>query len=337
MLYNQLMKSIFNIFFKIISLFILVSSCTKSTDKFNLYTAEMNDITWSSSSISAAKSHTIITALSKSVYSYNFNGSKSSAATFNNDLQLLMPANSYLVNGSNYIGNITARLIQIKNKGDFIRNLISNCNGDTLYDTKSAFLLQLNDTSNTKVVLTNNSSYQLELIDSPAVQDYQYIDANVISPSDGNLNWAVADAVNTGTVQTTSILFNNKMKTAYEVNSKKTRWINIARPVNFSNKVNNCNIVLTTNNFTNKNTIVFAVLNDYNTVIKLQPDAARKTFTANFLPLGSKVKLVSISYIDNQFYLGNQDILVSTSLLYTIAPSSTPISLISLNVFLDGL
>lgn len=332
------MKRILHILLVTIFLTVITSSCTKSTDKFNLYTAsEINDITWSSTTISAAKSQAIINALSKPIYSSNFNGNNSTIENFNNTLQLKMPANSYTANGVNYTGNITTKLLELKSKGDFIRHLISNCNGDILYDTKSAFLLQLNDDKNEKITLINGSSYQLGLVDSPAFQDYQYIDANVIPPSDGNLNWNIADITNTGTVKTTSIYINNQIKTAYEINSKKLNWINLARPISISNKVSNCNIALTATNFTSKNTVVFAVLNDHNTVLKLLPNAVTKVFTANFLPLSNKVKLISISYIDNQFYLGKQDIIVSNTLLYSIAPSLIPISVTDLNIFLDGL
>jgi hypothetical protein len=72
-------------------------------------------------------------------------------------------------------------------------------------------------------------------------------------------------------------------------------------------------------------------------VLQLFPDYASKTYLMKDIPLGIGVKLISISFIDGQFYLGKQDFVVSKSAQYSISPAIIPISVADLNSFLDGL
>ena len=330
-----------NRLFKISSLYFLLImfafSCTKSTDKFTPYvTSEFNDVTWSADPISEAKSDAIINALNNIPYSTNFNSSNGVAAEFNNEIQLTMPANSYLLKEVNYTGNVNLALIALSKKGDFIRNLIPSCNSDFLYDSKKVFSVKLNDNNNTSLSLKSDSIYNLSLVDTNLSQDYKFIVGNNVPIKDGTIAWSIADNAKNGYLQTTSILFNGTLKSAYQITSKNIAWINIAKPINATNNITS-NIVLSANNFTNKNTVVFAIFNDFNTVLRLQPNFSSKTFLAKNLALGSSIKLVSISYIDNQFYLGKQNIVVSNALQYTIKPSIIPVSIADVNIFLDGL
>ena len=331
------MKRHLHIFIFCLTLIFCISSCTKDTDKFTPYsTSEFNDVSWSASSISQAKSQAIVAALYKSPYTANFNSNNNVVYNFNNQIQLSLPANSYTLNGANYNGSINVNLQQLSSKGDFIRNLIPSCNDNNLFSTKSSFLLNLTDNLKNSLSLSNVNSYTLSLVDS--TQNNVYLSGNAVTPSEGSIYWSVADSSTTGYLSPTNILMNNQTVLANQITSKKLNWISFATPMKTGNLANS-NIVLAAQNFTNKNTIVFAVFKDENIVLRLQPDYSKKVFLAQNLPIGSNIELVSISYIDDKFYLGKQDIVVSNSPQYTINPypSLSSSSLAEVNNFLDGL
>ncbi len=327
------MKKISQIPAIFLSLIFCITSCTKSTDKFVPYSTEFNDTNWSPSAMDAAKSTIIITTLSKPLYTGSFSSSNNALLDFNNQIQLGLQGNTYLLNGVNYSGKVSVNLMQLSSKGDYIRNLISSCSSTNLFDTKSAFLLNLTDDSKNNLSIANGTSYTIDLVDTPLAQNYIYLSGSIET---NNVTWALADSTNTGYLQANSILMNGQTQLSYEIISKKLSWINFAKPISASILVNS-NVLLSTKNFTNKNTVVFAVLNDYNTVLKLQSDDVNKVFLAKNLPLGSSVKLVSISYIDGQFYIGKHDILVSTTPQYSLKPSIIPASIADVNTFLDSL
>jgi len=320
----------------IISIF-FVTSCSKSTDRFTPYTtAELNDVSWSGNGINDAKAKQMISLLAKPTFSSIFNATNGSVVDVDNNVQLVLPSNSYLLNGNNY--NKTTANFSIKElfkKGDFIRNLASSTNSSSIQETKGAFLLNLTSDSGFSLSLTKNSSYNLRLIDSVLSQDYKFFIGSSSAINEGGISWSLADSATGNFMQQTSTLVQGVTKNAYEITSNKLNWLSIAKPLTYNIYVNSS--VVLPQNFTNKTTMVFAVFSDYNVVLQLMPDYASKTYLMKDIPLGIGVKLISISFIDGQFYLGKQDIVVSKSAQYSISPAIIPISVADLNSFLDGL
>ncbi len=107
----------------------------------------------------------------------------------------------------------------------------------------------------------------------------------------------------------------------YEVVSKNLRWISADRFVDSTKPKTKITAVLPPN-FTNKNSVVFAVFANQKTVVGLDPDYPSRSFTAMNIPIGSKISLVSISKIGDDFYLGIKDINdVGTVTRYTVDPT----------------
>ena len=319
----------------IITLF--ATSCTKNTDRFTPYTtSELNDVSWSSNGITDAKAKQMKSLLAKPTFSAIFNATNGSVVDVDNNVQVVLPSNSYLLNGNNY-NNTTANfsIKELLKKGDFIRNLASSTNSSSIQETKGAFLLNLTSDSGLSLSLTKNSSYYLRLIDSALSQDYKFFIGSSSAINEGGISWSLADSAAGNYMQPTSILVHGVTKNAYEMISSKLSWLSIAKPLTFNSYVNSS--VVLPQNFTNKTTMVFAAFADYNIVLQLMPDYTSKTYLLKDMPLGIGVKLISISFIDGQFYLGKQDIVVSKSAQYSISPALTSISVADLNSFLDGL
>lgn len=331
------MKRILQIPLVTVCLLFFVVSCTKNTDKFTPYsTAELNDVSWSSIGVSDAKAKQIIDILSKPSFTSSFSAVDGVLVNVSDSLQISLPSSSYTLNGSSFpIGNIQFSVKQLLTKGDFLRNLIPSSSSNSIQETKGSFLVELKDNNNNKLSLDKNALFSLRLIDSNPSSEYKFCLGNATSYNEGGVQWNYADSTESGYLQTNNILMQGVQKPAYEVNSKKLAWINIAKPLAGLTTV--ASDVILPQNFTNKNTFVFAVFLDKNIVLQLMPNYNSKAFTAKNLPIGSNIKLVSISLIDGQFYLGKQDIVVSNASQYSLKPSNLPITKSDLSVFLDGL
>jgi hypothetical protein len=331
------MKRILQILLSTILLSFFVVACTKSTDKFTPYaTAEWNSTSWSNTGVSEAKAKQIIDILAKPNFTSSFNVVNGALIDVNSNLQVSLPGSSYLLNGNNYAsGNVQVLLKQLLLKGDFIRNLIPSSSSSFLQETKGSFLIELSDNSKNSLSLAPNSLYSLRLIDSPTSQEYKYYLGNSSAFSEGGMQWNLADSISGGYLQLSNVMVQGVYKSVYEVVSKKLAWINIAKPIAVINAVD-ASVVLP-QNFTNKTTFVFAVFADKNIVLQLSSDYSNKVFLGKNFPLGSYIKLISISLIDGQFYLGKQDIVVTNTSQYSLKPSTIPISTNDLSFFLDGL
>jgi hypothetical protein len=327
------MKNFRNI--SLIALLIIASfcSCKKSSDDFVPYNnSDFSDTEWTNSTMSNLKSQAIVTALSKSPVTATLSALSANTVDMNSSTQLFVPANACTLNGVNYSGNITANLNSVLTKGDFIRNMISSCNENSLQETVAAFDLNLYSAAKETLGFKQQNKFSLAFADTnfPGV-GYKYYYGSM---NQGIINWTLADSL-TGSLSYNQVSIQGTSKPAYQISSNKLSWMTINRPVSLGSPAT-CNILLPIN-FTNKNTAVFAVFRNNNIVIRLNGDAASKSFVATNLPANADVTFVALSYLDNQFYLGYLETLITNNTQYNIKTTTTPISLSSLNSFLDGL
>ncbi len=318
----------------VLSLLTLVS-CKKNTDDFVPYnSSDFNDTEWSNSNgaMSDARSSAMIAALSNTTTTATVSALSTNTVDLNNNTQIFLPANTYTLNGADYTGNVTISLNSVIKKGDFVRNLISNCNGNPLQETVAAFDLNLYTAAKEKLSFKPQNKFSLAYADTnfPGVGfNYYYGTLNQSS-----LNWSLADSL-TGKLQIVNTTISGNSKLAYQISSNKLGLMTINKAVNLGTTTT-CNVVLPIN-FTNKNTAVFAVFKNNNIILKLNSNATSKSFVSSNLPIGANVKFVALSYLDNQFYLGQVETLITNNAQYNIKTSATPISLSSLNSILDGL
>lgn len=324
----------------LVSSFVLMtifSSCKKSTDDFVPYVnSDFNDTEWATtaSSMSNAKEQSIKAALGSAPATATFNALSSKSVDLNANTQLFLPANAYTLNGNDYTGNVTANLVSVTKKGDYIRNLISNCTPNPLQETVAAFDLNLYSSSKELLNFKKQNKFSLAYGDSFLVLNYNYFYG---SYNQNILNWSLADSVITGgqNLSYNQISIQGVSKPVYQINSNQLGWMAINKNVNLG-ATTNCNVFLPVN-FTNKNTVVYAVFKNNNIVLKLNSDALSKSFSTNVLPLNSNITFVALSYLDSQFYLGYLETSITNNAQYNIKTITTPISLSSLNSFLDGL
>lgn len=100
---------------------------------------------------------------------------------------------------------------------------------------------------------------------------------------------------------------NTSIVTGYELVSKNLRWISACRYTDSTLPSTKITAVLPPN-FTNKNTVVFAVFANQKTVVRLNDDFNSRSFAAYHIPIGAKITLVSLSLIGTDLYLGTKTI-----------------------------
>ena len=135
---------------------------------------------------------------------------------------------------------------------------------------------------------------------------------------DTSFTWQKADIGSlTGIWYKTGSGPNNK---GYEMTTKSIRWIGCGRYVDSTLPKNKLTAILPPN-FTNKNTVVFAVLENTKTIIELKADYNSRTFAALNIPLNTKLNIISISKIGNAFYYGIRNINdIGNTAIYSLSP-----------------
>ena len=139
----------------------------------------------------------------------------------------------------------------------------------------------------------------------------------------------------TNWIKTWSTQTNTGIKKGYELEAKNLRWISAHRALDISPSKTNIYAILPPN-FTNKNTIVYAVFDHNRTVIDMHADYDSRSFTTGNIPLKTKLLLVSISKFGPDLYLGTKLVNdVGTVVNYSFSPEKK--SLAQIITFLNSL
>ena len=57
------------------------------------------------------------------------------------------------------------------------------------------------------------------------------------------------------------------------------------------------------------------------TIVNLAPEFSSRSFTASNIPIGSKIRLITISKIGDDFYMGTKDINdLGTNTIFSVSP-----------------
>jgi len=291
----------------IYTLLVLAIACKKeSSITFTLNnTLAINDTTWTTSSISTGKVDSIYNGLCNvplNVDSFNCGtgGSFLYDDPYHNAV-LTFPALSYNnaggvpVNGAN---NIKIELTVLEKKGDFIKSLIPTNSGKTILASSYSFYLRLS-VQGQEVFLAPNTYFSFQWNNDEPLTDLKFYEGLNLSNPDSLFNWNYSAK---GTIKPNYYPGSQTIK-GYQLNSAVTHWNGCFSTVDTSTGTSRLDIILPPN-FTNKNTLVFGLISNSIAVIRLAPDYNARTFYATGIPVNAPLTAISISLIDNIFYLG---------------------------------
>lgn len=297
----------------------VLASCNKeiSDGNFNVYAGnDLNDTTWSSSTVTSTAIQRMIDSTSVYKYADTLMGTSAKTIVFSDKLSLIIPANAFVNSAGNPItGVVTIRVLLMDEKAEFIRTVKSSLNHTNLLESDLAFCVIA--TSNGQAVnVAPGKTYLIRIgnKDDIVKQNMRVFrgDESVVYTTqilaDPLFNWNENTALDfqQGIFKQPGNSGSKEIE-RYDITTNRLRWIAIARPITNIGSLGKLNVILPPN-FTNKNTLVFATMDDYNTTIELRPELSSRSFSAVNMPLQKKIHIVTISLIGTQFYYSEIDI-----------------------------
>jgi hypothetical protein len=320
------------------------TACQKElSDNFSTYANHpLNDTIWVKTVPGSASVHELISLLLPEIIIDSFDVAHDTTLKYGDSLEISFTAGSCI--GTGGTGTLTGKarleLMRLRTKGDYIKTFKPTTSNAYLLETAGAFFIRVIKDGK-ELSLAPNATVKIRFSDTEDPKsNMQVFYGRESSPIpftgiDTASNW-IRDTDSTWlkTFQKSSSGPGPGIK-GYELISKNLRWVAAERFVDSTRSKAKITAILSPN-FTNKNTAVFAVFTDQKTVVNLRGDYPSRSFAAANIPLGSKIKLVSISRIGNDLYLGTKDINdVGTTVAYSIKPEIK--SLKEILVFLNGL
>ncbi|MDD2792873.1 MAG: hypothetical protein PHD73_06820 [Sediminibacterium sp.] len=301
----------------IIAVFILFtgfSSCKKELSNnatLNMANA-LNDTTWTRMLPANAPVKALFDSISPKTSTANFTNEYGGTLHFGGNVDLIFQPGSFVAqNGAAVTGNVKIELIKILTKGEMVKAMHSTLYNNNLLESAGAFFIKAFQNEQ-ELVLAPDVAYQIQYIDpdndpktsmqvyhgkegipAPAGVDPEF---TWIKTTDGSL---VRSFVRSGQ--------GGQDKEGYEILSRKLNWICAAKLAYYNSGTSHLTAILPLN-FTNKNTVVFAVFDEYKTIVPLYSDFAIRAFRAPNLPRQQKMTLISITKINKDFYYDEKDI-----------------------------
>jgi hypothetical protein len=310
-----------------LALVLFLGSCAKEgLNDFKPYNNnELNDTAWVKSIGNNANIFSLADSLFQKIYHVDsIDLSKDYNIELGDSLEIEIKGNTLITEtGLLQDGKAKFELIKILKKGDFIKAIRPNSSFGYPLETGGAFFIRI--TKNGKELFLapgTNVKIKWTDIDAPKLNMQAYygkegfplpntaLDSAHNWMPDTDTSWLKPWVKNSG----------NITKRGYILESKKLRWISAHHVLLPTTKLTNIYGILPPN-YTNKNTLVFAVFANTRTVLSLKSDFASRSFTTGNIPIGTKMTLVAISKIGKDFYLGTKQVNdVGTMVNYSFTP-----------------
>lgn len=307
-----MLRKFFKYYFIALTAIMLFTACNKEVsdgNNFVLYNNDVrNDTTWSTGSFASTGIQRMLD--STSVYKHNdtMMGTNAKTIAFSDKFSVYFPANAFVSNtGDSIKGPVEIKLLLLVEKGEFIRTVKSSENPSHMLESDLAFCIiatangeELKIAPGKKYLIRAGNKYELIKQQMKIYSGEESVTYTSQVLADPQFYWKESNPMN---VQQSVYKTNNGSRDIehYEITTNQLRWMAIAAPNNNLGSTNKLHVLLPPN-FTNKNTVVFATADDYNTVIQLMPDLSSRSFKSDMIPQQKKIHIISLSLIGNQFY-----------------------------------
>jgi hypothetical protein len=306
--------------------FLALCSCHKEDSDVFISSVDNADTIWVENSTTEAKQDfqkLLDTLATVPVENLISNIKKNQTISIDSDLILDLPPNGFLDrSGKVADGPASVSVLYLTSRGEMLKNKISGIsNGQVL---KTEFVLRLVFTQNgTELSLSNNKKIEIFIgRDKPVTGNQLFTNTPVADRS----NWT--DFPN-GQISTIS----HNSKKGYSLLLSQLPWMLAGQGINAA-QVTTITATLP-NIFTNANSKMYVLLNDRNGLMEMGQNKNSKSFFANNIPLGASVKVISVSSVVNNFYLGTEDLEVKNKDHVKLKPKL--VSYPELNAYMNGL
>ena len=320
-------------------------SCTKeNSDTFYPYPDNLiNDTAWTQVLTTNAQARVIPDLFSVPTILDSVNISTGGSIRISELLEIQFPASGCLFTSGSNVGGVCSGIIKVevthlRKKGDMVRNAKPTTSFGKILITGSAFSIRAFQNGQT-LGLAPGKEIKLSFKEPSPVNDMRvfYGVQNLAGTQPAGTNpeftWTQSnDSSRVSTFTRTDTLQN--VIRGYDLWSRKLNWINCDYFYDTTQPRTRINVLLSPN-FTNNNTMVYAVFKDLRSVVMLNAEFSSRSFTTFNMPIGKSITLVSISKIGDSFFLGKKEVLISSGMASNLQPEKkTKAEIIS---FLDGL
>ncbi|MDB5229204.1 MAG: hypothetical protein JWN76_9 [Chitinophagaceae bacterium] len=297
----------------ILAVMFLASCAKEDSNDFIPYPGnQLNDTTWRNVLGTDAPAGQLFSSVfQNTVLTDSLDNAAGGRIHFNDSLDIEFP--KFFVNNNSITGLIKVEVTILRNKGSWIQNGFSTMSGSKILESAGAFYIRLSKNGqevqlsgglNLNVILTTKIPQQgLDLfsadISNPLLVEWQPYNS---SGSNVKVNSAPAGGY------------------AYFISVDKTsKWFSVGVDNDASSTKTNVYVV-TPLNYTNYNTVVFGIVADKNRIGRFKDDLPNRSFKGISVPLGAKLKIISLSYINGNIYLDSKDVIVTQNITVKLDP-----------------
>ena len=303
---------------------VVFSACQKEfSEEFSVSRNNpLNDTTWTTSTTSPALTQMLTTLRSELPEPLidSFNAERDGGIAFGDSLKLEYETNSggICVAGqpgtiANRIqGKIKIELIILKDKDEILKSGFTTA-GTTMQVLETDMLVGIKLwQNNIPLALFGGAKISARIKHKGPKPDRTLFQAiTIASGRDSARIWKDITNHNNSVKRGDSVYVNGGFNRFYELKTQYAGWLGSCNWVDTSNTTR-LNIKLPLN-FTNKNTVVYAISTSQNIVLQLKDEASIQSFFYPALPKHIPFKLVSLSVIGNETYMGITDTRLITS------------------------
>jgi hypothetical protein len=311
-------------------------ACKKGdSTRFVPYTSlGINDTVWTNNMISFNLTDSLLKTINNTVsFNASFDITKGGKIKLNDSLEIDIPPYSCFNPDDNTLitnGDITVEVTEIRKKGDFIKYLIPTTSTKYLLESAGSFNVRLYKDTH-ELLLVPNAYILLKWMDISPKTNMNFFNGLPLRNADSLFTWMPS---NEGSITVWDSTPFNIAKKGYEMISAQTGWLNCGLIINGTQPGTRLNVTLPLN-YTNKNTLVFAVFKDWGTVVRLTPDYNSRSFYSLDIPVNSNVTLLSLSLIDGNLYWSAQDAIIANANRFALSPGKQTAGYVS--EFLENL
>lgn len=325
----------------VVSVFFFTACKKEFSDNFTSYPGDpRNDTVWVANTPNNAPIHQLANQFLPDLIIDTFDCSLGDTIQFKDYLTINVPAGSFTENsGAVASGKVRIEFFRLKKKGDYIKFFKPTTSEGYLLESGGGFFIRVIKNGQ-ELKLAPNASITVRFTDTedPKI-NMQVFHARETIPfiSSG------IDTLHTWTRHTdTSWIktwqgqdsLGNVLK-GYELTTTKLRWTSANRFIDSSLPHTNIFAYLP-QNFTNKNTVVYAVFENQKTIVNLTADFRSRSFTTMRSPRGAKIRILSFSRLGTDLYMGVKLVNdVGTNNVYKIEPQKKSLS--DILAYINGL
>ena len=310
------------------------ASCKKElSDNFATYSGHpLNDTVWVRNVSGTASVHELIELLAPEVIVDSFEVTRDTTLRYGDSLNISFTAGSCIgtgigggPSGTLSPGKVKLEILRLKKKGDYIKTFRPTTANNYLLEAGGAFFIRVSRDGK-ELALAPGASVKIRFsdIEDPKtnMQVFYGKESNPVPASGIDTSFTWIRDVDTTWLKTfqKSSSGTGPGITGYELITKNLRWVAVEHYIDSTRPKAKITAILPLN-YTNKNTAVFAVFANQKTIVNLRGDYPSRSFAAANIPVGTKMKLISISKIGDDLYVGIKDVSdVGSVIAYQVTP-----------------